>query len=317
MQQIDRKMYSLIIPVYKNEDSIPDLLEMLSVLNRKLKNRMEVVFVVDGSPDRCFEVLNVALEKVEFRSRLLLLTRNFGSFAAIRTGLAVANGPYFAVMAADLQEPSKLILEFFETLESEEIDVAIGMRMQRDDPYLSRLASKLYWKMYTRYVQNDIPPGGVDVFGCNANFRDQLIKLEEANSSLIGQIFWLGFRRKTIEYRRLARKYGSSTWTLSKKINYMLNSIFSFTDLPIKVVTLTGLLGISISITLAFIVLLAKLFNLISIPGYTAIILTIVFFTALNLFALGIVGSYIWRAFENTKRRPESLILFNKDFTQK
>ncbi|MEK6766669.1 MAG: glycosyltransferase family 2 protein [Planctomycetota bacterium] len=310
-------MYSLIIPVYKNEDSIPDLLEMLPVLNRKLKNRLEVVFVVDGSPDRCFEVLDVALKKVEFRTRLLLLTRNFGSFAAIRTGLAVANGPYFAVMAADLQEPSKLILEFFETLESEEIDVTIGMRIQRDDPYLSRFASKLFWKMYTRYVQNDIPPGGVDVFGCNVNFRNQLIKLEEANSSLIGQIFWLGFRRKTIEYRRLARKYGNSTWTLSKKINYMLNSIFSFTDLPIKVVTLTGLLGISISTTLAFIVLLAKLFNLISIPGYTAIILSIVFFTALNLFALGIIGSYIWRAFENTKRRPESLILFNKDFTEK
>lgn len=151
------------------------------------------------------------------------------------------------------------------------------MRIQRDDPYLSRFASKLFWKMYTRYVQNDIPPGGVDVFGCNVNFRNQLIKLEEANSSLIGQIFWLGFRRKTIEYRRLARKYGNSTWTLSKKINYMLNSIFSFTDLPIKVVTLTGLLGISISTTLAFIVLLAKLFNLISIPGYTAIILSIVF----------------------------------------
>ena len=109
-------MYSLVVPVYKNEGSIPDLLDVLEQIQAALDARLEVVFVVDGSPDRCYELLRQGLPKRGFASQLLLHSRNYGSLAAIRSGLQIAKGEYFAVMAADLQEPPELVLEFFRSL---------------------------------------------------------------------------------------------------------------------------------------------------------------------------------------------------------
>lgn len=298
---------SLIIPVYKNELNIPDLLDAVRGVNKKLFGDLEVVFVVDGSPDRSYELLKNSLEKESFISKLVLLSRNFGSFPAIRTGLKIATGQYFAVMAADLQEPPELAIEFFRTLKDEPFDVAIGTRDGREDPFLGQLASNLFWNFYKKFVVTDMPTGGIDVFGCNKAFRDQLLQLEESHSSLIAQIFWLGFRRKQVYYKRLERQAGVSAWTFKKKVTYMMDSIFSFTDLPIRLLTRIGGLGIMVFGVLGFITFAAKMMGIISIPGYTALFLSVGFFGAINLFGLGIIGSYAWRTYENTKQRPLSV----------
>lgn len=296
--------FSVVVPVYKNEASIPRLLEALSIMGRKLDGQMEAVFVVDGSPDQSFSLLRAALDLMEFPAQLVAHSRNFGSFPAIRTGLAAARGDYFGVMAADLQEPPELLLTFFESLGLDECDVAIGTRMRRNDPYSSRLASGLFWALYRRLVVHDMPHGGVDVFGCNRAFRDELLKLEESRSSLIALIFWLGFRRKYIGYERLARQAGVSSWTLRKKVDYMMDSIFAFTDYPIRVLLRIGMLGFVFSVSLGFIVLLAHIAGQIDVPGYAATILVVLFFGMLNLLGLGLIGTYAWRAYENSKRRP-------------
>ncbi|MDX9744670.1 MAG: glycosyltransferase family 2 protein, partial [Arcobacteraceae bacterium] len=213
---------SLIIPVYKNELNIPSLLEAIRNMHKKLSDDLEVVFVVDGSPDKSYEILKHSLLNETFTSKLVLLSKNFGSFPAIRTGLQIATGKYFAVMAADLQEPPELAIEFFNSLKNEPIDVAIGTRDGRDDPFFSQMASKLFWNFYKKFVVHDMPTGGIDVFGCNKAFRDQLLKLDESHSSLIAQIFWLGFRRKQVYYKRIERQLGVSAWTLKKKVTYMM-----------------------------------------------------------------------------------------------
>ena len=166
--------FSLVIPVYRNEGSIPELLRTARELDEKLERELEVVFVVDGSPDRSAELLQAELPISGLKARLLMLSRNFGSFAAIRAGLAEASGPYFAVMAADLQDPPEAVLEFFRVLAEERVDVVIGKREGRGDPLLSRWASQLFWYLYRRLVQPEMPPGGVDMFGCNLFFRDRL-----------------------------------------------------------------------------------------------------------------------------------------------
>ena len=154
-----------------------------------------------------------------------------------------------------------------------------------------------------------MPIGGIDVFGCNKIFKDNLLKFRESHSSLIAQIFWLGFRRKQIYYKRLKRKVGVSAWTVEKKIVYVLDSIFSFTDLPIKLLTRTGALGIIIFGLVGFITLINKLMGIISTQGFTTLFLTIGFFGSINLFGLGILGAYAWRTYENTKARSLSIIL--------
>lgn len=301
-------MYSLVIPVYRNEASLPELLKALDELDESLDGKLEVVFVVDGSPDRCAELLESALPSCSFAAGLVLLSRNFGSFAAIRAGLAEAAGPYFAVMAADLQESPDLVAQFFRALESEPVDVAIGTRTARDDPALSRWSAQLFWALYRRFVQPEMPSGGVDGFGCNQSVRDHLLSMQESNSSLVGLLFWLGFRRKLVPYRRQARKYGKSAWTWSRKLRYFADSVFAFSDLPIRVLTLTGGLGLAMSGVLGAMVLIARLAGWIDVPGYAAIVLVVVFFAALNTLGLGIIGSYVWRAFENTKGRPDAVV---------
>jgi len=301
-------VYSVIIPVYKNEESIPRLIATLTEMNNALDKQLEVVFVVDGSPDKSFELLKSRLPEIEMPTQLIAHARNFGSFPAIRTGLAAATGQYFGVMAADLQEPPELLVEFFKTLSADECDVAIGTRSGRNDPFLSRVASGTFWSLYKKLVVKDMPAGGVDVFGCNDLFRQELLKLGESRSSLIALIFWLGFRRKLISYERVLRKEGRSAWTLSKKIDYMMDSIFAFTDYPIRLLMKIGAIGSCLSVMLAVVIATARILGYIEVPGYAATILAVLILGAMNLFGLGLVGTYAWRSYENSKQRPLAVV---------
>lgn len=307
-------MNSLVIPIYKNEGSITPLLKAIAAIQQQLDSPFEAVFVVDGSPDRSLLILREELPNAPFKSQLISLSRNFGAFAAIRQGIQAARGDNLAIMAADLQEPPELAVEFFERLESGGSDVVVGIRDGREDPLLSRLASSLFWRSYKRLVNPEIPVGGVDVFGCNRHFREHLLGLEEQNSSLIGLLFWLGFRRSVVTYERRKRLSGKSAWTARRKIKYMFDSVFSFTDLPIRLLLLVGSVGVAASVGFGLLVLVLRLLGHIQIPGYTATIITIIFFSALNMLGFGIVGSYVWRSFTNTQRRPLSIVMHHETF---
>lgn len=309
--------YSVVIPVYKNEGSIPVLLQALENLSESVDAPLEVVFVVDGSPDASYQLLESSLPNATYRTKLILLSRNFGAFAAIRCGLSEASGDYIGVMAADLQEPPSLMRDFFQALTTEPLDVVFGQRLGRADPGLSKLASLVFWGAYRRLVQPAVPIGGVDVFAVTAAFRDRLVALGEANSSLLGLLFWLGGRRGFIGYQRLERRHGKSAWTFRKKLTYLLDSVFAFSDLPVRALMALGLLGLGVASVLGAIVFLARLFGAHAVPGYAGSVLVILFFGALNTFGIGIVGNYAWRAYENTKQRPLDIISVRTEFPGK
>jgi glycosyltransferase involved in cell wall biosynthesis len=300
---------SIVVPVYMNQQDIPNLIERLKDLDRRVPGGIEAICVVDGSPDECHSLLARTLPALPFASRLVLLSRNFGSFAAVREGLRLASGRWFAVMSADLQEDASLAIAFFADLRADEADVVLGVRETRADPWTDRLASGIFWGLYRRLIRRDVPPGGIDVFGCNRAFRDQLVAFSESYSSLIGQLLWLGFRRKLVPYRRVARRHGRSAWTLRRKVAYLLDSVYSFSDLPVRVFLALGALALFTSVVLTAAVVVAKLAGSIPVPGYAATVLTIVFFASLNLLGLGIIGSYVWRAYENTKARPLAVVM--------
>jgi glycosyltransferase involved in cell wall biosynthesis len=300
---------SVIVPLYKNEPNVSALLERLAALHRSIPGGIEAVCVVDGSPDRTYELLAEALPRAAYPSRLLLLSRNFGSFAAIREGLRCAAGRWFAVMAADLQEPQELVEAFFAALRAGEADVVLGTRAGRADRIDDRAAAGMFWAVYRRFINRELPAGGVDVFGCSEPFRARLLEFREAHSSLVGQLMWLGFRRKTVAYSRAARDAGVSGWTLRRKLGYLLDSVFAFSDLPIRIFAALGFLGLFTSIVLGAAVAIGRLSGAIEVPGYAPTILSILFFGSLNLLALGIMGSYVWRAYENTKARPLAVVM--------
>jgi hypothetical protein len=205
----------------------------------------------------------------------------------------------------------------FRALEADECDVVLGVRLSRADPWSSRFASSLFWWMYRSLVVKDMPRGGVDVFGCNDTFRLQLLRLEESRSSLVALIFWLGFRRKLIEYHRLPRQEGASAWTLKRKLGYLSDSVFAFTDLPIKLLLSIGIVAVGTSLFLGLAILVARLSGWIAVPGYAATMLAVLFFGALNILGLGLVGAYVWRAYENSKQRPLAVVALRLDFDKK
>jgi glycosyltransferase involved in cell wall biosynthesis len=306
--------YSIVIPVYRNEESIPPLLQQLEQINKTLEKSMEAVFVVDGSPDKSLEKLEKLLPLQNFRSRLITLSRNFGSFAAIKTGFNHAEGRFIGIMAADLQEPPELIVELFKILKTNEFDVAVGRRESRNDPLASSLASSLYWSTYRTFIQNEMPKGGVDIFATTREVAIQLTKLNESNSSLVGLLMWVGYRRAEVPYTRLQRVHGKSGWTRSKKIKYMMDSVFSFTSLPISIILLIGMIGTLLTFIASLIVFFSWLFGGIPVPGYAAQMLVQLLSSGTILFALGVIGTYIWRIFENSKARPTAIVRSSERF---
>ena len=135
------------------------------------------------------------------------------------------------------------MLEFYRLLKNGEADVVFGHRTGRADGWFSQAASGGFWWLYRRFVVKDMPPSGVDVFGCTRQVRDRLLEFKEMNTNLIALLLWLGFRRAFVPYERRPRREGRSAWTVAKKFRYAIDSVLSFTDLPIKALLVLGFFG--------------------------------------------------------------------------
>ncbi len=301
-------MLSLVIPVYKNEAGLPRLLREVAALAPRCARGLEVVFVVDGSPDRSLDVLQAALPSWEVPAQVIALSRNFGSFAAIAAGLRHAQGDCFAVIAADLQEPPDLVVRFEHLLSTGEADVVFGYRERRADPFVSRVLAGAFWGFYRRFVVPDMPKGGIDVFGCTRQVRDCIVDLKETNSSLVALLLWVGFRRAFVPYERQARQDGRSAWTFGRKLRYAIDSVFNFTDLPIKLLLGLGSLATVLAVIGAVVVSIAWGVGLVPVLGYTPLMLAVISFGGLTALGLGIVGQYVWLSLQNTRNRPGFIV---------
>lgn len=299
---------SLVVPVYKNERNIPELIIALCELSGRLKDDLEVVFVNDGSPDCSVTLIRELTLDAPFAVQVISHSRNFGSFAAMVTGLGAFKGQLVAVMAADLQEPIDLIEKFFEVLADDSVDVVVGARTGRSDGIASSALSNLFWFIFRALIRPDIPRGGVDVFGCSREVAQIVSRLPEANSSLVGLLYWIGFRRVEIGYQRLPRAKGKSAWGLRRRFRYLNDSVFSFTTLPISLILWMGGLGSAVALILSFSVFIAWLSGSIAEPGFTTLALIQLGSTGAILLSIGVVGIYVWRTFDNTKGRPNAII---------
>lgn len=300
--------WSVVVPVYGSRDSLPTLVDRLVALDAERTGRLEGVFVIDGSPDDSLDVLRTALAGSRLTAQVLTHSRNYGSFPAIRTGLAAARGDYIAVMAADLQEPVEVVTAFFDAIAAGTCDIAVGERVGRNDPPLSSLASRLYWRLYQRFINRDIPTGGIDVFGCTREIAQRIVAFPETHTSLIGLLYWMGYRRRQFPYVRQPRHSGKSGWTFRRKLRYLFDSIYAFTDLPIVLLQVLGLLGTFVSVLVGVIVFVGWATGNIREPGYTPLMIAIAGSSSVLLLGLGVVGSYVWRTYENGKGRPGALV---------
>jgi glycosyltransferase involved in cell wall biosynthesis len=300
----ERPRYSVTVGVYRNAPTLPAVVEQLSDLSRELDGPLEVVFIIDGSPDRSLEILRELLPTALFQSQLIALSRNFGANNVQQFAFGASRGDFVANLAADLQEPVSVVREMFAALATGEYDIAVGVRTDRHDPLSSKLNAKIFWFFYRRLVQPEIPEGGISVFACTRQVVNELIKLDESHSNPIGLLYWLGFRRIELPYVRQPRLEGKSGWTFGRKVRSLLDSVYSFTDLPVTIITTVGAVGVVVSFALGLSILIARLAGEIPIEGYASLMLVLVAIGSSVLFSLGIIGSYVWRTYENTKQRP-------------
>ncbi len=303
---------SIIIPVYYNQDNLEPLYEdLLSKVLSKSEIEWEIIMINDGSGDHSLGKMR-ELSSRDKRIRIISLSKNFGSHAAILCGLKYATGDCAVIKAADLQEPSELILEMIESWNNGN-NVVLAAREGRDEARSQVMFSNMYYKMVRKLALPNMPKNGFDVYLIDRKVIDTLVAMNERNSALTGQILWSGFRTGIVFYQRKAREIGTSRWTLKKKIRLVTDTLFSFSTVPIKFVTTTGALSFFISIIWAIVVLIAKLTGSIDVQGWTLMFIFSLFSFGVIMLSLGILGEYLWRTFDASRNRPPYIVEDNND----
>lgn len=298
---------SLVIPVYYNQDNLKplykDIAEKLLVHS---EYEWEIIMVNDGSKDDSYIVMK-ELARKDNRVKIYSLSKNFGSHAAILCGLTKATGDCAVVKAADLQEPTEMILEMVESWRRGN-NVVLAVRKDRQEKKSQTFFANLYYWLIRKMALPEMPKGGFDVYLVDAKVIRVLMQLDEKNSALTGQILWSGFRTDKIYYTRLEREIGKSKWTLKKKIKLVADTLFSFSTLPITVVSIIGTFSCLGAILWAFLVLFFKLMGIITVSGWTTLFMFNLFSFGIIMLTLGILGSYLWRTFDASRNRPPYII---------
>lgn len=297
---------SIIIPVYYNEDTLKDLyLDLKTKVLEKI-DEYEIVFVNDGSEDNSWEIIKEIKNK-DNNVVAVNLSKNFGEHSAIQAGLSVCTGDCAVTKQADLQEDSLLILDMYESWKKGN-KVVLAARKARQDSFSTKLFANIYYNLIRKFVNKKMPFGGCDCFLIDKQVIKKILELNEANSSLILQILWVGFKTEIIYFNRLERKTGKGRWTLSKKIKLMLDSFISFSYIPIRLMWITGILFCLFAVCMGISILIEFFTHQMPIQGWSSLMCIILISSGLILWVLGILGEYIWRTFDSARKRPPYII---------
>lgn len=298
---------SVIVPVYFNE---ANLIPLYADLREKFINKIacdyEIVMVNDGSEDGSYKVMQ-KLAGEDKCIKIVSLSRNFGSHAACLCGLSLCTGDCAVIKAADLQEPTELLLEMVESWRRGN-NVVLACRQGREDSREQTGFANLYYWLVRKTALPTMPPNGFDIYLLDRKVINVIENLDEKNSALTGQILWSGFKTDCVYYTRKAREVGSSKWTLKKKIKLVADTLFSFSTLPIKLLEIMGALSVTVGSLWALAVLIAKLTGDIPITGYASLLIFNLLSFGIIMFSLGVLGEYIWRTFDASRNRPPYIV---------
>ena len=302
-------LFSIVVPVYHNASSLGDLLAALqAVADKNPEDDFEFIFVDDGSADDSFTVLEKLAER-EPRMKVVKLSRNFGSNPAITAGMSQAAGDAVAAIAADLQDPPALLHDMIELWRGDH-KVVIAARRGRQDPFPTSLLSDVFYRLFRRYAIKTMPERGFDFFLIDRQVCALINDIQENNAYLMGLILWLGFDPYVLYYDREARKqeYGQSMWSLKRKLKYFVDSFVAFSYFPIRLASALGLLFSVLGLLYALWIIYARLALGIETEGWASLMIVVLIAAGVQMLILGIVGEYMWRSLDETRRRPRFII---------
>lgn len=294
---------SVIIPVYNEGANIKLIHERLTKVIGSMNLAYELIFVNDGSKDHSIELIK-ALATEDERVRYIDFSRNFGHQVAVSAGVDFSKGKAVVIIDADLQDPPELIVDLYQKLR-EGYEVVYARRKKRKGESQMKLwTAKVFYRLLARITAVDIPVDTGDFRIMDRKIVDVLKQMPEKNKYLRGQISWIGFKQTFVEYERHERHGGKTTYTYRKMFRFALDGITGFSDLPLKIVTWFGFIVSGF----AFLVMIYALYSRFILedyePGWTSLILSILFIGGIQMIAIGLIGEYLARMNVNLRNRP-------------
>jgi dolichol-phosphate mannosyltransferase len=306
-------MISVVIPAYNEGDGIRMLHQRLSACAATWNEDYEFVLVDDGSRD---DTLAVAAELAagDPHLKIVSLSRNFGHQAAVTAGLDYARGDVVAIIDADLQDPPEELPRFFARCR-EGFDVVYGIRTKRKEGFFKRSAYHLFYRLLARLANINIPLDSGDFCVMSRRAVDALASLPERVRFIRGLRSWIGLKQTGLSYERQARAAGEPKYTFTKLLNLALDGIINFSSQPLRLISLLGIFLAIFALFLALFVFIQYVtnwtvwgYNPRNAPGWTSLILTLLILASAQLIALGIIGEYLGRIFEEIKQRPVYMV---------
>jgi glycosyltransferase involved in cell wall biosynthesis len=298
-----QSLISIVVPVLNEAENIPALVSRLTPILDTLEARWEIVFVDDGSADSTLAAIK-ALHHQDPRFVAISFSRNFGKEVAIAAGLRYARGDAAIIMDADLQHPPEMLRAFVAHWRAG-YQVVYGQRRNREaDRPLRRLLSGGFYKLFNSLARTDIPKNAGDFRLLDRRAVDAMNALNETSRFNKGLFSWIGFRSVGVPYTVAGRAHGTSKWNFARLVRFALDGLTSFSTLPLRI---WSLIGLAISFT-AFAYALVFLVRTLAVggdvPGFPSLIISVMFFSGVQLISLGVLGEYLGRVYEQVKARP-------------
>lgn len=301
-----KKLISCVVPVYNEEEVIAEFVAALDKTLKELGYPYEIVLVDDGSQDNTFNIVQEL--RSQFTIRYLRFSRNFGKEKALSAGLDYARGDAVILMDGDFQHPLELLSEFVVQWEAG-YDMVYAVRQNRsDEAWLKRTCARAFYQFASKINRVNIPANAGDFRLLDRKIVNALQKLPERNRFMKGLYSWVGFKQIAIPFEVQPRKLGTSQWSFYSLLDLAITGITSFTAFPLRMIALGGIGVATMAMLYALWIILSTLIFGIQTPGWATIVTTISFFGGLQLFALGVVGEYIGRVFDEVKHRPHYII---------
>jgi len=301
-------LISIITPAFNEQDNLPEFHTRLQAVADSLGITWEWLVVDDHSSDDTWQVLR-GIAATDHRVRAIRFSRNFGSHLAIACALQHADGGAAVIMAADLQDPPEtlpLLVEHWRTGH----DVVWAVRKAREgESALTKLFSTVYCWLMRRCALPNMPARGADFLLMDRKVIDAYNHIAEKNTTVVGMILWMGFRQTFVEYVKRARHAGQSKWTVAKKIKLLVDSIVSFSYLPIRVMSYAGVAMAAVGFVYAVFVVVGRLLGWVVVgTGFAALMTVLLIGQGMILTTLGVLGEYLWRTFDEARDRPRYII---------
>jgi polyisoprenyl-phosphate glycosyltransferase len=307
MQTNNNKLVSVIIPIFNEYEGVPFLVDSLNeFFGQHTDLNAEVIFVNDGSRDNTVERLS-EMKHATYKAKVISFSRNFGSHAALRAGIANASGEYICFNYADLQDPLELIIRM-KTLMEEGHDIIWAQRESTKVSWGEKMFSKFYAYLMKKFAFKNFPEKGFDIVMFNKKVAAEVNRNVEANSSIFLQILGMGFRQTNITYKKRERKTGVSKWTLSKKIKLFIDSFVAFSYAPIRFVTIVGIIFFFVGVLWTGYIIVRKFVFQDLAAGWPALMSILMIGFGITNISLGIIAEYLWRTLDASRKRQVFII---------